>query len=407
VFNENFIASIILIFSGIEAEMMSEKLIKQILSACSGISREEILKRLESEKRRVGGFISDETLLRMIAAEFGVEIPQNEALALTLSIKDLVPNLGDVTVVGRVVAVFSPKTFKGNRSGKFASLFIVDKSEIMRVILWNDKASLMESGEIKVGQIVRFSHGYTREDRGGKVELHIGDKSEIEINPGDVKTKDYPDISKFAIKIGEITPAFKNKKVNLVGKVKELFAASTFKRQDSSLGKRMRFILADETGEISVVVWNEKVDELEKTLKKGAGLQMVNARVKKALSEGLEIHVDNETYVGPLAEEFLKIADLKEGLDCVDIEGEVVTKPLHRDVKTSKGEIVKLTVFELKDETGKIWVSAWRKHADAASNLKVGDKLIIKNAYVKKGFGDQLEISTRNTTSINILHNSN
>jgi replication factor A1 len=321
----------------------------------------------------------------------------------------LVPNLGDVTVVGRVVAVFSPKTFEGNRSGKFASLFIVDKSEIVRVVLWNDKASLMESGEIKVGQIVRFSHGYTREDRGGKVELHTGDKSEIEINPKEVEAKDYPNISKFAIKIGETTQAHKNKKVNLVGKVKELFAASTFKRQDSSLGKVMRFILADETGEIPVVVWNEKVDELEKTLKKGAVLQIVNARVKKAVNEGLEIHVDNGTYVGPLmfAEEFLKIADLKEGLDCVDVEGEVVIKPLHRDVKTSKGEIVKLTVFELKDETRRIWVSAWRKHADAASNLKVGDKVIIKDAYVKKGFGDQLELSTGNTTSITILHNSN
>lgn len=385
--------------------MTSEKLIEQILLACAGISREEILERLESEKRKIGGFISDETLLRMIAAELGVEIPQNEALAPAISIRDLVPSLGDVTVIGRVVAVFNPKTFEGNRSGKFASLFIADKSEIMRVVLWNDKTSLIESGAIKVGQIVCFSHGYTREDRSGKVELHIGEKSEIEITPKDVEAKDYPDISKFAIKIGEITSAFKNKKVNLVGKVKELFAASTFKRQDSSPGKVMRFILADETGEISVVVWNEKVDELEKTLKKGVGLQIVNARVKKALSEGLEIHVDTGTYVGPLmlAEEFLKIADLTEGLDRVNVEGEVVTKPLHRDVKTSKGEIVKLTVFELKDETGRIWFSAWRKHADAASNLKVGDKVIIKDAYVKKGFGDQLELSTRNATSINIL----
>jgi len=32
--------------------------------------------------------------------------------------------------------------------------------------------------------------------------------------------------------------------------------------------------------------------------------------------------------------------------------------------------------------------------------LRIGDKIIIKNAYVKKGFGDQLELSTRNTTAI-------
>jgi ssDNA-binding replication factor A large subunit len=96
----------------------------------------------------------------------------------------------------------------------------------------------------------------------------------------------------------------------------------------------------------------------------------------------------------------LKIADLKEGLKGICIEGEVATKPMLRDVKTSKVETVKLAVFEIRDETGKIWVSAWRKHAEKAANLKVGERIAIKNAYVKKGFGDQLEISTTNTTSI-------
>jgi len=71
-----------------------------------------------------------------------------------------------------------------------------------------------------------------------------------------------------------------------------------------------------------------------------------------------------------------------------------------RNVKTSKGELVKLAVFELKDETGRIWFSAWRKHAEAVEELKVGDKVVIKNVNVKKGFRDQPEISTRNTTSI-------
>ena len=385
--------------------MSTEKIIEQILSRRPEISRENIIERLEKEKRKTGGFISDETLLRMIAAEFRVEIPHDKALTPTLSIKILIPSLNDVTLVGRVVAVFPPKAFKGNKNGKIASLLVADQSGILRVVLWNDKTSLMQSGEIKIGQIIRFSHGYTREDRSGRVELHIGERSEIEINPQGVEAKDYPTIGKFTIKIGEITQAHRNKKVNITGTVKELFSASTFKRQDSSLGKVMRFILADETGEIPVVVWNEKVDELEKTLKKNAGLQIVNARVKKALSEGLEIHVDTGTYSGPLmfAEEFLKIADLNEGLDRVNVEGEVVTKPLHRDVKTSKGEIVKLAVFELQDETGRIWVSAWRKHVDSVKYLKIGDKVIIKNAYVRKGFGNQPEISTRSVTSINVL----
>jgi len=353
--------------------MTAERIIGEILSRRPEISREDILQRLEKEKGKTGGLISDETLLRMVAAEFGVEIPQEEAPAPTLSIGDLVPSLGDVTVVGRVIAVFPSKTFEGVKSGKFASLFIADESDILRVVLWNDKASIIESGEVKVGQIIRFSHGYTREDRGGRVELHIGDKGEIEINPKEIEVKDYPTIRKFTTKIGEITQPHKNKKVNVVGTVKELFPASAFRRQDSSSGKVMRIILSDETGEIPVVVWNEKVDELERTLRRGVELQIVHAKVKKAVSEGLEIHVDGGTYVEKLAtsEEFFKIA-----------------------------------IFELKDETGRIWVSAWRRHADSVKDLKVGDKIIVKNVYVKKGFGDQVELSTRNMTSI-ILFSKN
>ncbi len=330
-------------------------------------------------------------------------------LTPTLSIGDLVPGLSDVSVVGRVVAVFPSKTFDGKRGGRFAGLFIVDESDILRVVLWNDKTSLIDDGKMKVGQIIRFSHGYTREDRGGRVELHIGEKSQIEINPRDIQVKDYPTIRKFKTKIGEITLAYKNKKVSITGEVKGLFSVSTFARKDSSSGKVMRFILSDETDEIPIVVWNEKVDELDKILKDGIRLQIVNAKVKKALGEGLEIHVDTGTYVEAItsSDELSKIVDLKEGLDHVNVEGEVATKPLIRDVKTSKGETVKLAVFELKDETGRMWVSAWRKHADTVHTLRLGDKILIKSAYVKKSFGDQPELSTRNTTSIIILRNEN
>ena len=384
--------------------MTAKKMIEQILATHPEISREQILERLDREKTKTGSFISDDVLLRMIAAEFGVEVSK-EARTLTLSIRDLIPGLNDVTVVGRVVAVFPSKTFEANKSGKVASLLIADENSILRIVLWNDKTEVMESGKVKVGHIIRFSHGYTKEDYSGRVELHIRKRSEIEINPKDVEAKDYPTISKFVTKIGEITQSHKNKRANITGTVKKLFPPSTFTRRDSTSGKVMRFIFADETGEIPVVVWNEKVDELEETLRKDVKLQLVNAKVKKTISKGLEIHVNSQTYIEAIqsTEEFSKIADLREGLKHVNVKGAVATKQMLRNVKTSKAELAKLAVFEVKDETGKIWVSAWRKHADTVSNLKVGDKIIIKNAYAKKGFGEQLEISTRSKTIITIL----
>ena len=57
--------------------MSTEKIIDQILSRRPEISRKDIIERLEKEKKKTGGFISDETLLWMIAAEFSVEIPRD------------------------------------------------------------------------------------------------------------------------------------------------------------------------------------------------------------------------------------------------------------------------------------------------------------------------------------------
>ncbi|MGB9959109.1 MAG: OB-fold nucleic acid binding domain-containing protein [Candidatus Bathyarchaeales archaeon] len=390
---------------GVERGMATvEEIIRKILSKHPELSRDDIMKNLENEKHKTGGYISDEILLQMIAARLGVEVP-SEAVKPRLSIGSLVPGLGDVTIVGRVIAVFPARVSEKGKELRVASLLIADKSGVLRVVLWDDKTAYAEPGKIKVGQIVRFSHGYTKEGRWGKVELHLSEKSEVEINPQNLETKDYPTIAEFSTKIGTITSAYKNKRMHIIGKVKDVFNPSTFKRQDSSLGKVMRFILADETGKIPVVVWNDNVDKVEGFIRKEAEIQIVNAKVKKAINGGLEVHVDQGTYIGlyQLSEEPIKIGCLKEGLRNISVEGKVVGEPILREVKTSKGEVVRLTTFEIEDETGKIWVSAWRENAEKVAKLKVGDRIAIKNAYVKKGFGGQLEISTKNTTAIEVL----
>ena len=273
--------------------MTAEEIIQQILSKHPEVDREQILENLETKKKKTGGLIADETLLRLIAAKYGVEILQKRVYR-RLSISHLVAGLNDVTVTGRVVVVYPPRTFNGARSGKVANLMIADKDATLSVVLWNDKVDLIESDELKAGQVIRFFHGYTRKDREGKVELHLGSKSQIEIEPQNINADDYPSIDKFATKISKITQDSSN--VHLVGKVIEVFPASTFTRSDMSTGTVMQLTLADETGEIPIVIWNEKAEELEKKLKANANLQLVNAKVKENGNK-LEVHVDSYTYV--------------------------------------------------------------------------------------------------------------
>jgi replication factor A1 len=274
--------------------MTAEEIIQQIQSKHPEVSRDQILETLQVEKSKTGGLIAEDTLLRLIAARYGVEILQKRVFH-RLSITHLVPGLNDVTITGRLLAVYPPKTFEGERSGKVANLMIADKDAVLRVVLWNAKADLIESGELKAGQIVRLCHGYTREGLKGKAELHLGSKSQIEVEPQNVKAEEYPSIRRFATKISEITKP--RKTIHLVGTVKTVFPASTFTRNDTSTGMVLRLTLADETGEIPVVAWNEKAEELEKAVKVNAGLRLVNARVKEASNGGFEVHVNSYTYV--------------------------------------------------------------------------------------------------------------
>ncbi|MCX8154062.1 MAG: OB-fold nucleic acid binding domain-containing protein, partial [Candidatus Bathyarchaeota archaeon] len=269
--------------------MSAEEIIQQILAKHPELSRNQILENLKVEKSKMGGLVADETLLRLIAARYGVEIIRSRVNS-RLRISHLVPGLNDVTVAGRVVAVYPSRTFEGEKPGNLASVIIADEDTTIRVILWNDKTEFVEKGALKAGQIVRFLHGYTREDRKGKVELHVGSKSQIEIEAQDLKAEDYPFISRFTTKISDLTKTRKD--IHLAGKVKELFPASKFARNDMSEGTVMRFTLADETGEVPVVVWNEKVEELGKILKVNANLQLVNAKIKENANGKLEVHVD-------------------------------------------------------------------------------------------------------------------
>jgi ssDNA-binding replication factor A large subunit len=275
-------------------KMTTEEIIQQILAKHPEVSRDQILENLETEKNKTGGLIADETLLRLIAARHGIVTIQLKVIH-NLSIKDLIVGLNDVTITGRVIAVYPPKTFTGERSGKVANLMIADKDATLRVVTWNDKVDLIESGELKAGQVARFSHGYTRENRNGEVELHLGGKSQIEVEPENVKADEDLSIDKFSTKIKEITAAQSN--IHLAGTVKEVFTASTFTRSNMSTGTVIRIMLADETGEIPVVIWNEKAEELEKNLKVNANLQVVNARVKENGNGEFEVHVNSYTYV--------------------------------------------------------------------------------------------------------------
>ena len=381
--------------------MTPEDIIQQILNKRPEITQERLLARLSAARDMTGGLIADASLLRMIAAEFGIEVPREDGtFKPRLSLGHMVAGLSNATVTGRIIAVYPVKTFEGEKSGKLASVTIADNNGTLRVVLWNEKAAYAESGELKSGQIVKFSHGYTKQDRYGVPELHIGERSQIDLTPQNIREEDYPSISKFVTKINQISLEQKN--LNVDGTATAVFSASTFTRSDQTSGKVLRFKIADDTGEVTAVAWNEKADEIETKLKRGSAVNIVNARIKPSQNGEPEIHVDSSTCitVSESSSCMIKLAALNEDSGETCVEGEVASLPITREVRTSKGEIVKLTAFELKDETGLVRVTAWREHAETARDLTIGQKVVLENVYTKRNYEGKIELSTKTSTTI-------
>jgi len=219
--------------------MMSlEDVVKRILLFRPNLSRKEVLKRIKEKKKGVEGYLTDETAARIVATELGVEVPQ-EIFKTEILIKDVVSGLNDVTITGRIITLHSPQTFTRSdmTKGTVARLLIAGKTGVIRVVLWNDRTSLVETGKLVQEQIVRVSHGYVREGLDGKPELHVGSRGEIQVSPSDVKEGDYPKIISFVKKIAEIR---KKTRASILGIVQQIYSVSTFERSNGSQGKVMR-----------------------------------------------------------------------------------------------------------------------------------------------------------------------
>jgi len=389
-----------------------DEVVQRILSIRKGLTREEVLRLVEEKKREAEGYFTDEGAARVVASDLGVDVPQKPFRSKVL-IRDLVSGLSDVTVTGRVITVYSPRVFPrsdGTR-GKVARLLIADESGTLRVALWDEKADLVEAGKIEGGQIIRFSHGYTREGLDGRLELHMGMRGDIQFSPPEVVEKEYPPVTNFFQKIGDITK--EHRRVNILGVVERVNPPSTFKRRDGTEGKVQRAQLRDESGRITVVFWDQKAEELG-DVGKGAYLQVMDADVKRNVDGQLEIHTRNGTQIekitggssrlGPLPPRFLKIGELKPKTRDIDLLARVTHTGEIREFPRRYGEMGRVAILLVGDETGSIRLNLWEDKVETAKKIQVGDILLLQGAYTRKRFGE-LNLNLGQTGSLTLNPN--
>ena len=254
---------------------------------------------VEQKAKEAKGFLTRASAARSVAAELGVESSE-VPFKRRISISSLVSGLTDVSVTGRVIAVRPLQKFTrlDGSEGKVRRLSLADKTGEMKVVLWDDKAEIPNAEDL-TDRIVRFSHGYVRRGFGGGLELNMGSRGEVDM-PADFSEDEFPPLTSFFKRIGEITG--EERTVNVLGVVGQIDPISTFQRDDGSEGQVRRLELTENTDKMTVVLWNNKINELAE-IQSGTRLGVLRGRVRTSVNGSLEVHVNSSTDTAVLAKE--------------------------------------------------------------------------------------------------------
>jgi replication factor A1 len=162
----------------------------EFIAQNSGLSVDEIIRKIEAKQAKLSGLISKEGAAQVIAAELNISFDKQ-----MVKIAGLVPGMRKINIIGKIIKLEPVREFnKNGRSGRIGSFTLADDSSNIRTVLWDENhIALIDKKELVDDDTVEIGNASIRNG-----ELHLGSFSEIkksEKNMGDV-VFDKPIISK-------------------------------------------------------------------------------------------------------------------------------------------------------------------------------------------------------------------
>jgi replication factor A1 len=192
--------------------------------------------------------------------------------------------------------------------------------------------------------------------------------------------------------------------VTLTGQIVSVYPPKTFKRRDWTEGKIASILISDESGTLRVVLWDHKVDLVEKgKIRQEQTIKISHGYVREGLDGKPELHLGDKGRIKILSEATKTLAEITKTGGPLTVEGTVVSAPDFGEITTSRNERIVVASFRLNDSTGELKVTAWRKLAETVKDLTVGTRIKMSNIYAKKGYENPLELTSRYSTIIEVL----
>ena len=263
------------------------------ISEKSGLGEDEVRVKVEGKRGELNGLITLEGAAHIVAGELGINFLEGMVEeAPRLMLENVIPGMSSVDVSGRLTQLFEVRSFdkSDDVKGKVASGMIADKTSAVRIVFWDKWAEAVENGDVKEGNLIVVKDGYTKENRNGEPEIHIGNRSFIDPAPKGLNEDDYPKKSGGSrMKLSELAAGMQG--VDCVVKVLRSYETREFTREDGSTGRVANLFVADDTKSARAVLWDDDAGLVEAgELKEGDIILIKKGYVRERLDD-IEIHV--------------------------------------------------------------------------------------------------------------------
>jgi len=240
--------------------MRVEELLQE-LERRSGLSREELMKRIDKKISELDNLITIEGAIYLVARELGIELP-SERRRVTIS--SILPGMRRVSFVGRVFKISRIVEFGVGKKGKVVNLFVGDSTGYVKIPLWNEQVSFINQKKVTIGSLVQVINGFAREGIYGEVEVSLGKFGMLKVLDSEIP--EIPSAEELAqkfssfekIKIKDIRPG----NFEITGFIVKVLKGSYIYNSNGEKIMIIPTLMDDGTGDIRVSFFRELAETL-------------------------------------------------------------------------------------------------------------------------------------------------
>ena len=358
-----------------------KKMIEIVLQKKPEVSAEDVRELIDEKKRKIGaGYLTDQGALFLVAADLGISFENNQSTQTT--IKDLYIGANDVNLSARVINIYPVRKYNRrdtNEEVHNRTLTIYDKDSSIKLRLWDQHVSFPEDHNVKPGDLIKISHGYTKSGLDNKAIINLGSKGIIEksSSSSSIGTNDdnsqIPSLEAISKTVDEIKEPVDN--IIVTGILSSNPRVSRYTNFRNEQGKSLHIPLSNEDGTKTLrsIIWNINEEKIPEIFTQGSKVKLIGVRVKQGnpqySNEEFEIHGDEGTII--------QVQQIKH----VGEEGDIITGE-EEEFDGSKVVVLKIlsTGSEFESSVNENFLAIDKENKNFIS-LVIDPKLIEENIY--------------------------